>query len=115
MCPRTTVRVLSRVAVPACLFVLPWCAWGQVSATTGGVGWRHIGNSAIQLPLPSLATGAVDRVWYSSEGSTLFAKTASGRIFETRDFEQWQLITDPKESPPQEQDPSAIGTPEAGA
>ena len=101
--------------LPACLIALPWCVWGQVSGPTGGVGWRHIGNSAIELPLPSLATGAVDRVWYSTEGSALFAKTASGRIFETRDFEQWQLITDPKESPPQEQDPSAIGTPEAGA
>ncbi len=102
-------------ALPACLIALPWCVWGQASGPAGGVGWRHIGNSAIQMPLPSLATGAVDRVWYSSEGSTLFVKTASGRIFETKDFEQWQLITDPKVSPPPELDPSAAGTPEAGA
>ena len=99
----------------ACLIAVPWCVWGQVSVQSAGIGWRHVGNSAIQLPLPSLATGAVDRVWYSTEGSTLFAKTASGRIFETNDFEQWQLITDPKVSPPPEQEPSGAGTPEAGA
>ncbi len=50
----------------------------------------------MELALPSLATGAVDRVWYSADGSSLYAKTASGRVFETADFEQWQLVTDPK-------------------
>jgi uncharacterized protein (TIGR03437 family) len=101
--------------LPACLVAVPWCVWGQVSGQTGGVGWRHVGNSAIELPLPSLATGAVERVWYSSEGSSLFAKTTSGRVFETGDFEQWRLITDPKVSPPAEQEPTAAGIPEAGA
>ncbi len=114
MCRRTTVRAVSIAVLPACLAALPWCVWGQVSGQTGGIGWRHIGNSAIELPLPSLATGAVDRVWYSTDGSILFAKTASGRVFQTRDFEQWQLITDPKISPPAEQGPSAAATPEAG-
>jgi uncharacterized protein (TIGR03437 family) len=45
----------------------------------------------------------------------LFAKTTSGRVFETNDFEQWRLITDPKVSPPAEQEPTATGIPEAGA
>jgi uncharacterized protein (TIGR03437 family) len=107
MCRRTTVRALSVGSLAACLAAFPCSAWGQ--------GWRHIGNSAIQLPLPSLATGPVDRVWYSTDGSTLFAKTPAGRIFETRDFEQWQSITDPKVTTPAEQNPSAAGTPEAGA
>src|ERR1700722_15523338 len=115
MCRRTTVRVVTMAVLQACLIPFPWCVWGRVSRLTGGVGWRHIGNSAIELPLPSLATGAVDRVWYSTEGSALFAKTASGRIFETRDFEQWQLITDPKITPPPELEPAAAATPEAGA
>ena len=84
-------------------------AWGAACATA--IGWRHVGNSAIELALPSLATGAVDRVWYSADGSSLFAKTASGRIFETSDFEQWQLVTDTKVSPPAEQDPSAAKFP----
>ena len=73
---------------------LPLCVWGT-GPVNGGVGWRHVGNSAMELPLPSLATGAVDRVWYSTDGATLFAKTASGRVFETTDFEQWQFIDRP--------------------
>jgi uncharacterized protein (TIGR03437 family) len=68
----------------------------------------------MELALPSLATGAVDRVWYSPDGSTLYAKTGSGRVFQTSDFEQWHLVTDSKVSPPAEQAPSAAGIPEAG-
>ena len=81
------------------------------SAPAGSIGWRHIGNSALELALPSLGTGPVDRVWYSSDGARLFAKTASGRIFVTADFEQWQLVTD-KINPPAEQDPPAATIPE---
>ncbi len=55
-----------------------------VGRQTGVIGWRHVGNSAMDLALPSLATGAVDRVWYSVDGSSLYAKTASGRIFRNR-------------------------------
>jgi uncharacterized protein (TIGR03437 family) len=88
------------------LATVPWCAlwlaslgpvWGQGT----GVSWRHVGNSAIESgQLPSEATGPVDRVWYSPDGASLFAKTASGRIFRTPDFEQWHLVTDAKISPP---------------
>jgi uncharacterized protein (TIGR03437 family) len=100
----------------------PWCAWGQVpsqlsaaaSTQTTGIGWRRVGNSAIELALPSLATGPVDRVWYSADGSSLYAKTASGRIFQTSDFEQWKLVTDPKMAPPAQEEPSASASPEAG-
>jgi uncharacterized protein (TIGR03437 family) len=68
----------------------------------------------MELAMPSLATGPVDRVWYSPDGAKMFAKTVSSRIFETSDFEQWQLVTDPKVSPPAEHDPSVAGTPESG-
>jgi uncharacterized protein (TIGR03437 family) len=93
-------------------------AWGQISsgqsvAQSGIVGWRHVGNSAIELALPSLATGAVDRVWYSANGTSLYAKTASGRVFVTADFEQWRLVNDPKLIVPQEQEPAVAATPEA--
>jgi uncharacterized protein (TIGR03437 family) len=108
MCRRATVRALT---VAAALAAVPWCAWAQA----GGIAWRHVGNSAIELPLPSLATGAVNRVWYSTDGSALYAQTASGRVFETSDFERWRLLSDPKISPPAEQDPPAARTPEAGA
>ncbi len=62
-------------------------------AQTPGVvrpDWRHIGNTAIDLALASPGTGAVDRVWYSSDGSRLYARTADGTVFETADFEKWQ-------------------------
>lgn len=67
----------------------------------------------MELALPSLATGAVDRVWYSADGSRLYAKTASGRVFQTADFEQWQLVTDPRVSPPREDEPAAASLPES--
>src|ERR1700733_10073775 len=102
MCRRTTVRTVAIGALAMGLAALP----SRVSAQ-GAVGWRRIGNSAMDLALPSLATGAVDRVWYSPDGSNLFARTASRRVFATSDFEQWQLITDPKVSPPAQDDPSA--------
>jgi uncharacterized protein (TIGR03437 family) len=86
---------------------------GAQSVPTGGIVWRHVGNSAMETALPSLATGAVDRVWYSPDGSGLYAKTASGRVFETSDFEQWQLVTDTKVNPPVEEKPSTPATPEA--
>lgn len=67
----------------------------------------------MELALPSLATGAVDRVWYSPDGSNLYARTASGRIFQTNDFEQWQLVSDSKVSVPAEEQPVLPTSPEA--
>jgi uncharacterized protein (TIGR03437 family) len=52
--------------------------------------WRRIGNSLIDQSLAGLATGPVDRVWYSAEGSQLLVRTSSGRTFATSDFETWQ-------------------------
>jgi len=75
-----------------------------------------VGNSAIESALPSAATGPVDRVWYSLDGLNLFAKTASGRVFRTSDFEKWQLVTDSQATPPAHGDaqaePAVQGTPE---
>jgi uncharacterized protein (TIGR03437 family) len=109
MCRRATVRIGAIGGLAVGLAALPPMVWAQAT-----VGWRHVGNSAMELPLPSLATGAVDRVWYSADGSQLYAKTASGRVFETTDFEQWSLVTDPKASPPREEEPAAASAPESG-
>ncbi len=49
--------------------------------------WRHIGNAAIDESLASVATGPVNRVWYSENGARLYARTASGSIFFTVVFE----------------------------
>ncbi len=73
--------------------------------------WRHVGNSAINRSLAGLATGPVDRVWFSSGGSLLI-HTASGRVLETTDFEAWKpaLIS----IPPEPVAP-AVQVPEQGA
>ena len=52
--------------------------------------WRRIGNSAIDLQLAGVTTGAVSRVWYSADGVRLFARTNAGQTFETADFESWK-------------------------
>ena len=52
--------------------------------------WRRTGTAVISTGLASPASGAVDRVWYSADGERLFAKSRSGRVFETADFETWK-------------------------
>ena len=106
MCRRATIRALAAASL---LPILGWPALAQSAA----VDWRHIGNAAIELALPSLATGAVNRVWYSPDGSTLYAQTASKRIFQTSDFESWQA-SDPGIAPPARENPAAARLPEAG-
>jgi uncharacterized protein (TIGR03437 family) len=83
--------------------------------TTGQTApaWRKVGGAAIDLSLASPATGPVDRVWFSP-GGILFARTASGRIFRTADFELWAP------APPDTEIPAAAGAavvrlPEPGA
>ncbi len=56
--------------------------------------WRRVGNAAIDLSLGSLGTGPVNRVWYSPDGSRLFARNPSGSVFETTDFETWRPSMD---------------------
>ena len=48
-----------------------------------------MGNAAIDLDLAGLATGPVDRVWYSPAGDQLRIRTSSGKVFETNDFDRW--------------------------
>ena len=70
---------------------------GSVTASD----WRRVGNSSIDLSLAALATGPVDRVWYSATGA-LLAHTSSGRVFETTDYETWhpsQAAVPPDTSP----------------
>jgi len=69
-----------------------WAQRPQSVARKTNPDWRRIGNSAFDLALPSVATGPVERVWYSPDGSRLFARTASGRTFESADFEGWKPV-----------------------
>ncbi|MDZ4800612.1 MAG: hypothetical protein SGI92_20840 [Bryobacteraceae bacterium] len=51
--------------------------------------WRRIGTSTVSRGLASPAGGPVARVWYSADGQILYARTSSGRTFQTTDFEKW--------------------------
>ena len=75
--------------------------------------WRKIGGPAVDLTLASPATGPVDRVWFSS-GGVLYAHTASGRIFQTADFESWAPAA-PETEVPATALATAVRAPESGA
>ena len=75
-------------------------------------GWRHVGNSAIDRSLAGLATGPVGRVWFSDTG-TLRIQTASGRVFETSDLENW--LASSAAVPPVSAGPAVLTSPEPGA
>src|ERR1035438_8480897 len=82
VCHKGTIRVPIRVIglVLAVVFL---------AAAQTRPDWRKVGSSAVELMLAAPATGPVERVWYSADGSLLFARTPSGKVFETADFETW--------------------------
>jgi uncharacterized protein (TIGR03437 family) len=51
--------------------------------------WRKLGGAAVEMQLAAPGTGPVEQVWFSPEGSTLSARTSTGRVFQTADFETW--------------------------
>jgi uncharacterized protein (TIGR03437 family) len=81
--------------------------WGQMRPD-----WRKIGPPSVELMLASPATGPVDRVWYS--GSTLYARTRSGRTLQTADFESW-IPASGVEPPAQPAPALTVRLPEPGA
>jgi uncharacterized protein (TIGR03437 family) len=76
--------------------------------------WRHVGNSAVELGLAGLATGPVERIWYSSDGTTLQIRTGLSRFFQTSDFDTWQPLGSDTPVPAVPQDTAPV-LPEAGA
>jgi len=106
MCRRATIRLVSAASILLSVLTLP--------AQNLGVDWRHIGNSAMELGLPSVATGPVNRVWYSADGSVLYARSYSGRTYQTADFERWTRVSDPRIGPPAQANPATATLPEAG-
>src|ERR1700683_5010049 len=105
MCPNATVR--------GTVVLLAFA--GTLAMAQSHPEWPHIGNGAIELALPAVATGPVDRVWYSSDGETLYARTHPGRTFSTSDFETWKPVQDASAVPPPDADPPAPNSPEPGA
>jgi uncharacterized protein (TIGR03437 family) len=86
MCRRNTPR---RRCVPPGLAFLALALGATLAAQSLKFDWRRIGNTALDLSLAGVATGSVERVWYSPDGSRLFARTGTGRVFATSDFETW--------------------------
>jgi uncharacterized protein (TIGR03437 family) len=80
--------------------------------------WRKVGSPAVELSLASAATGPVAQVWFSPDGTELFARTDGGRTFVTRDFETWSAaptgtVPPAPVSPPDPTDAARL--PESGA
>src|SRR4051794_37266554 len=76
MCHRTTAG--SKIArIGAILLLSALAAAAQTVSDSARPNWRRIGGSAIELALASPATGPVNRVWFSPDGSRLYALTAS--------------------------------------
>src|SRR6267143_4137886 len=109
MCRKDTNRRLAVLTVVAALGALS--ASGQTVPLA--LDWRHIGNSGLDLSIAGVATGPVDRVWYSADGSKLYARTGSGRVFQTEDFERWTAASDA--AAPAVTSAAAPGAPETGA
>lgn len=73
------------------MLALVLCAGAARAQTAGAVhpDWRHVGSSAIEMSLASPASGPLERVWYSADGTRLYVRTADGTVFATADFVKW--------------------------
>ena len=80
-----TVRLSRPVVATVVLAVSSY----QGLAQTPAPDWRRVGNTLIDRGLAGLASGPVDRVWYSPDGSKLLLRASNGLTFETADFEKW--------------------------
>ncbi len=93
MCRIDTIRPVRLLLVISALASAP--AMGQVPPESARPDWRKIGGTSVDLMLAAPATGPVDEVWFGPEGRTLYARTRSGRVFETADFENWSPAAAP--------------------
>ena len=105
MCHKGTTRR----AVGGAVFMLALAGL----APAQNANWRRIGNSAVDLMLASPATGPVERVWFSDNGGTLYARTRAGKIFQTSDYEVWLPSQNAVEPAPQPA-PAVVRIPENG-
>ncbi|HWS93021.1 MAG TPA: hypothetical protein VN306_11170, partial [Mycobacterium sp.] len=93
-------------------------AIGFVSPAAGQTprpDWRRIGNAALDLSLPAVATGPIERIWYSEDGSRLFARVSAERTFLTSDFETWTQVPPQLAAPVPAEEVAVQTRPEPGA
>jgi uncharacterized protein (TIGR03437 family) len=107
VCHKETIRLRGRYLAAIVL------GSGALAAQTAEVAWQRVGTPSMEIGLASPATGPVAAVWYAQDGSRLYARTRSGRVFETADFENWMPA--PAVQPTETPAPSVERVPEAGA
>jgi len=96
----------------AALWILAGALATGVQAQTTPV-WSPVAGYTVNLGLAGPASGPVLAVRYLAGGSRLQVETASGRVFETIDFQHWNLnAVDP--APPRPSAPEAGARPESG-
>jgi uncharacterized protein (TIGR03437 family) len=69
----------------------------------------------MDLTLPAVATGPIERVWYSEDGARLFARAAADRTFVTADLETWTAVPADQAMPVPPEDIAVQNRPEPGA
>lgn len=87
MCRLETLVALERLVFGGVLVL--GLAMGQTAPESPRLDWRKLGSTSVDLRLAAPATGPVDEVWFGPEGKTLYARTHTGLVFETVDFEDW--------------------------
>lgn len=90
---------------------------GLVLAATAAAqapDWRRVGNSALDLELAGLATGPVDRVWYSTGGEQIWIRSSLGKTFFTSDLDHWVAAAAGSFTPPAPESRTTT-VPESGA
>lgn len=90
MCRRDTIVSVQRRAV---WFAVLAVVVFRPFASAQNTAWRRIAGTTVSEGLAGAATGPVDAIWYGAGSRGLFARTESGRIFETDDFVHWRLNT----------------------
>lgn len=118
MCPRATTRAkwasrTRRLALAGLALLLPVAVLSAQEGAGARLDWRQFGNLSITGPaVAGLASGPVNRVWYSATGDRLAVLTAAGQTWETTDFESWKSAA---LAPPVRAVAEASSLPEPGA
>src|SRR5215470_243002 len=93
VCQKGTIRFRVR-------FLICFLAAGLPVLAQTSPEWRTIGGPSVDLRLAAPATGPMARVWFSADGGLLYARTVSGNLFQTADFETWSAAGTVAEPPP---------------
>ena len=107
VCHKGTLRVSICCAVA--VFLAVPAGFAQTAPA-----WRKVGSASVDLQLAGPATGPVDQVWFAPGGGVLYARAASGAVFETADYETWTPVAGAAE-PPANRRATAARLPEASA